>query len=366
MRVLVTGADGFLGKNLIIRLNEIGIEHTAYGRRSSTDLRKAVIGADMVFHLAGINRPSDPSEFSGNSLITAQLCDALDSAGVRPPIVYSSSTQASLPNVYGASKLAAETELRSFAARTGTPVCLYRLPNVFGKWSRPNYNSAVATFCHNIARGLPIQINDPSAQVTLVYVDDVVESFVGLTKRAHAGVQELTVTPTYQVTVGELAEKIRSLHGSRDTHVVENVGNGLMRALNATYLSFLPTEQFSYGLKAHTDPRGRFVEMMRTRDAGQFSFLTAHPGVTRGSHYHHTKTERFLVVKGNARFRFRQLWTDERYELTTSADEPRVVETIPGWTHDITNVGDDEMIVILWASENFDRGRPDTVAQKVF
>ena len=366
MRVLVTGAEGFLGKNLITRLDEIGIEHVAYGRGSGIDLRGAVAGVDMVFHLAGVNRPRDPSEFAGNPHLTAQLCDALESAGVRSPVVYSSSTQANLANAYGASKLAAEEELRGFAARTGAPVCLYRLPNVFGKWSRPNYNSAVATFCHNIARGLPIQINDPSARVTLVYVDDVMESFIDLTRRAHAGVREFSVSPTYQVTVGELAEKIRALHDSRDTHVVENVGSGLLRALNATYLSFLPTNQFSYSLQAHTDPRGRFVEMMRTRDAGQFSFLTAHPGITRGSHYHHTKTERFLVVKGKARFRFRQLWTDERYELTTTADEPRVVETIPGWTHDITNVGDDEMIVMLWASENFDRLRPDTVAQKVF
>lgn len=366
MRVLVTGAGGFLGKNLTTRLNEIGIDHVAYGRGPGLDLRKAVDGIDMVFHLAGVNRPRDPAEFKGNSHVTAQLCDALESTGTRAPVVYSSSTQANLPNAYGASKLAAEAELRNFAERTGTPVCLYRLPNVFGKWSRPNYNSAVATFCHNIARGLPIQIHDPGALVTLVYVDDVVESFIALTKRPHTGIQEFSVSPTYQISVGDLAEKIRSLRDSRDTHVVANVGCGLMRALNATYLSFLTTDQFSYGVQAHTDPRGRFVEMMRTQDAGQFSFLTAHPGITRGSHYHHTKTERFLVVKGKARFRFRQLWTDERYELTTTADEPRVVETIPGWTHDITNIGDDELIAILWASENFDRSRPDTIAQKVF
>jgi UDP-2-acetamido-2,6-beta-L-arabino-hexul-4-ose reductase len=234
---------------------------------------------------------------------------------------------------------------------------------VFGKWCKPNYNSAVATFCHNIARDLPIQVNDPSAALTLVYVDDVVRHFVQLMDGATVAVNSedfSEVHPQYATTVGELAEQIRAFSASRQTLITERVGTGLVRALYSTYVSYLPPERFAYEVPRHGDARGMFVEMLKTPDSGQFSFFTAHPGITRGGHYHHSKTEKFLVIKGSARFKFRQMESGETYALDTSGEKPEVVETVPGWTHDITNIGNDEMVVMLWANEIFDRANPDT------
>ena len=243
------------------------------------------------------------------------------------------------------------------------PVHVFRLPNVFGKWSRPNYNSVVATFCHNIARDLPIQVNDPQAALTLVYIDDVIERFVLLMDGAApmAGLDGfVTVQPQYTTTVGELARLIRAFRDSRGSLVTERVGTGLVRALYATYVSYLPVEEFFYDVPLHADRRGIFVEMLKTPDCGQFSFFTAYPGVTRGGHYHHSKSEKFLVIKGQALFRFRHMQTGQTHELLTSGDRPQIVETVPGWTHDITNTGPEEMVVMLWANEIFDRARPDT------
>lgn len=247
----------------------------------------------------------------------------------------------------------------------GVPVHVFRLPNVFGKWCKPNYNSAVATFCHNIARDLPIQVNDPAAPLTLVYVDDVVERFIELMDGADAMVDGdgfATVAQQYATTVGELAAQIQAFKDSRDTLMTARVGTGWIRALYATYVSYLPVEAFTYAVPQHGDPRGVFVEMLKTPDCGQFSFFTAHPGITRGGHYHHTKTEKFLVIKGQACFKFRHMQTGQVHELVTCGDQAEIVETVPGWTHDITNIGSDEMIVMLWANEVFDRVRPDTFA----
>jgi UDP-2-acetamido-2,6-beta-L-arabino-hexul-4-ose reductase len=239
------------------------------------------------------------------------------------------------------------------------------LPGVFGKWCRPNYNSVVATFCHNLARDLPIQINDPNASVRLVYVDDVVNALLTALEAPAPGYTQAAVEPQYIITLGELAAKIRAFADCRTSLMSERVGTGVARALYATYVSYLPNEKFSYTVQQHADARGVFVEMLKTPDSGQFSYFTAYPGITRGGHYHHTKTEKFLVIKGEALFRFRQLLTDELVEFRTSGTTPQVVDTIPGWSHDITNVGDGEMVVMLWANENFDRQRPDTVASKV-
>ena len=242
---------------------------------------------------------------------------------------------------------------------------VFRLPNVFGKWCKPNYNSVVATFCYNIARGLPIKVNDPEASVTLVYVDDLVGRFVRLMDGADASVDEggfAIVAPQYTTTIGELAIHFQSFKNSRDTLMTERVGTGLMRALYATYVSYLPVESFAYTVPQHADPRGVFVEMLKTPDCGQFSYFTAHPGITRGGHYHQSKTEKFLVIKGQARFKFRHMQTGQSHELATTGDKPEVVETVPGWTHDITNIGHDEMVVMLWANEVFDRSKPDTYA----
>jgi UDP-2-acetamido-2,6-beta-L-arabino-hexul-4-ose reductase len=367
MRVLVTGANGFIGKNLIVKLREQGIETVSFTREmTQSDLADALSRVDFVFHLAGVNRPREVAEFAeGNSGLTERLCDLIRASGRHIPVLYTSSIQAESDNPYGVSKHAAEEALIALEQDNGSPVCLYRLPNVFGKWSRPNYNSAVATFCHNIANDLPVQINDPEARVHLVYIDDVIKNFMRLMTQQPAGVTWPEVTPVYTVTVGELAEQIRSFKASRKSMITDAVGSGLIRALYSTYLSFLQPDQFSYTLPVHADQRGRFVEMLKTKDSGQFSFFTAYPGITRGGHYHHTKNEKFLVIQGKARFGFRHVVTGESYELFTEGEKPEVVETVPGWSHDITNVGENEMIVMLWANEVFDRQQPDTITYKV-
>lgn len=368
MRIVVTGADGFVARNLRLRLAELGRDEVLPIVRGSSpeDLAAALSSADAVVHLAGVNRPPDPSDYAaGNAGFTADLCRMLVATGRAVPVIFSSSTQATLDNPYGRSKRGAEEALQAYAADTGAAVHLFRLTNVFGKWSRPNYNSAVATFCHNIARGLPVTIHDPAAPLNLVHVDDVVEGFLAVLADPTAGGGFREVGPVYATTVGAVVDTIRACAAARETLLIPPVGVGLVRALFSTYVSFLPPESFAYQVPRHGDPRGEFVEMLRTADSGQFSYFTAHPGITRGGHYHHSKTEKFLVVRGTARFGFRHVITGERRELTARGGEGTIVETAPGWAHDVTNVGDDELIVMLWANELFDRSRPDTIAMKV-
>jgi len=364
-RILVTGADGFVGRNLGVRLGELGNELLPITRQS-VDLARAVRNADAIVHLAGSNRPADPAEFMAvNRDFSAQLGEAVVEAGRAIPLIVASTQKAIEETEYGRSKLAGEQALIDAGAKSGSPVHIFRLPNIFGKWSRPNYNSGVATFCHNIARGLPIEVHDPSAPLRLVYIDDVVDAFVALLDAPEMPGGFKMVEPVYETTVGAVADSIRGFRADRDDNLIADVGIGLTRALYATYVSFLPPEEFAYPIASHRDPRGAFSEMLKTRSAGQFSYFNALPGVTRGGHYHHTKTEKFLIVHGRARFRFRNILTHERHELETSADEPVVVETIPGWSHDITNIGDEVMVSLLWANELFDRARPDTVGAAV-
>lgn len=363
MKVLITGADGFIGKNLIAHLRERGdVEVLSFIRGDDASLLPdLMLEVDFVFHLAGVNRPQNPQEFqSGNTDLTQALCDAIKASGKLLSVLYTSSSQAEQNNPYGSSKRGAEEALLELAGTCSTTVHLFRLPNVFGKWARPNYNSAVATFCHNITRDLPIQINDPQARINLVYIDDVVSHFIAVMDGKLAGEPFASVEPQYSISIGELAEQLYSFRDSRKSMITESVGTGLVRALYSTYLSYLPPERFTYEVPKYGDSRGVFVEMLKTKDSGQFSFFTAHPGITRGGHYHHSKTEKFLVIKGKACFRFRQIMTGEFYELFTTGETPQIVETVPGWTHDITNNGDEEMIVMLWANEIFDRERPDT------
>lgn len=372
MKVLITGANGFFGRNLQLRLSERkDVQVLGFTREHRLEqLPDLLRGVDFVFHLAGVNRPQDPSEFAaGNADLTLALCKAVAGAarasGRKMPILHTSSTQAGLDNPYGRSKQEAEDALRAAGRDPLVPVHVFRLPNVFGKWCKPNYNSAVATFCHNIARGLPIQINDPQAPVTLVYIDDVLDRFIQIMDGADASVGPdgfESVAPQYTVTVGELARQLQSFKDSRISLMADRVGVGLTRALYSTYVSYLPVESFAYEIPQHADPRGVFVEMLKTPDCGQFSFFTAHPGVTRGGHYHHSKTEKFLVIRGDAKFRFRHMQTGQVHELLTNGARSQIVETVPGWTHDITNVGEGEMVVMLWANEVFDRARPDTFA----
>jgi UDP-2-acetamido-2,6-beta-L-arabino-hexul-4-ose reductase len=371
-RILVTGASGFIGKNLGVRLKELAdVTISAFVRGDDAALLPRLVSqVDAVVHLAGENRPADEASFARvNSGLTSALCDAIrqqyHSTGRHIPLVLASSSQAERINPYGRSKLAAEKAVQLLGSETGNPCVIFRLPGVFGKWCKPNYNSVVATFCHNIARDLPIQINDSVATLRLVYVDDVVEAFLSALEVRAPGCVHAQVEPEHTTTLGELENQIRSFGDCRSTLMTARVGTGFVRALYATYVSFLPNDKFYYQVPQHADTRGVFVEMLKTHDSGQFSYFTAHPGITRGGHYHHTKTEKFLVIKGKALFRFRHLLTNELVELRTCGGTPQVVDTVPGWTHDITNVGDDEMIVMLWANENFDREKPDTVASKV-
>ena len=368
MRIVVTGADGFIGKNLCVRLTELGHGDVVAVTRATANeaLIDSLLACDFVFHLAGVNRPPSPDEFAaGNTEFTEHICSVLTRANRRATIVFASSTQAALDNPYGRSKLAAEAAVRRYGHTTGASASVFRLTNVFGKWARPNYNSAVATFCHNIARGLPISVKDASAPLSLVYVDDVVASFVRLLDQPTKPDEFVEAKPVYETTVGEVARTLQSFAESRGTLMSPAVGTGLVRALYSTYISYLPPDKFDYEVPRHGDPRGVFVEMLKTPDCGQFSYFTAHPGITRGEHYHHSKTEKFLVIKGIAHFGFRHIVTGETHELVTRGGEARIVETVPGWTHNITNIGDDELIVMLWANEVFDRQKPDTVAMKV-
>jgi UDP-2-acetamido-2,6-beta-L-arabino-hexul-4-ose reductase len=365
-RIAITGADGFVGRNFAVRLRELAEEVLPLTRASTPDdWYRAIAQADAVVHLAGANRPADPAEFMGVNAGTANLlAQAVTAAGRTIPVIYASSAKATEDSDYGRSKRAGEERLLRLDEETGSPVHVFRLPNVFGKWARPNYNSAIATFCHNISRDLPIRVDDPAAPLSLVYVDDVVQSFLDVLdgEGAQGFVDMSTI---YHTTVGAVADTIRGFRTDRDENLIDAVGTGLTRALYATYVAALPPTEFAYPITSHRDPRGAFSEMLKTRTSGQFSYFTAHPGVTRGGHYHHTKTEKFLIVHGDALFRFRHVVTDETHEIRTSGTEPVIVETVPGWAHDVTNIGEGEMIALLWANEIFDRARPDTIAAPV-
>jgi UDP-2-acetamido-2,6-beta-L-arabino-hexul-4-ose reductase len=371
-KILVTGAHGFIGKNLTVSLKESSnVIVTQFLSSDSLDiLFNLVSEVDVVIHLAGVNRPIDDVSYQEvNSDLTLAICNAIEKeyliANRQVQLVFASSKQVELDNLYGKSKLSAEAWIDNLAKKTGNSCVIFRLPGVFGKWCKPFYNSVVATFCHNISRGLPIQINDPNRILSLVYVDDVVNSILSSLLNPPPGCKFFEVEPLYSISIEDLAKNIYQFDLCRSTLITERVGTGFLRALYATYLSYLPVEKFTYSLPIHADNRGVFVEMLKTPDCGQFSYFTAFPGITRGGHYHHTKTEKFLLIKGLATFRFRNLQTNELVELNIDSRRPEIVDTIPGWTHDITNVGTEEMVVMIWANENFNHEKPDTFANKV-
>lgn len=371
MKTAVTGAKGFIGKNLVVALRRAGVEVAEIGADAdAATWRSAVAGAAVVFHLAGVNRPEHDEAFvAGNVGSLETLFAALDAARgstSRPLIVLASSTQAGNDTPYGRSKGAAEQALEAYAARSGTPAVIYRLPGVFGKWCRPNYNSVVATFCHNIARGLPIAISDPARAIDVVHVDDVVARFLAhLEDRPAAGVTRAAVSPVFTVTLGELADRLRGFRAMRDTLEVADATDPFTRRLLGTYTAYIPPAGLAYDLEQRHDARGTLAELLKSPHFGQMFVSRTRPGITRGNHYHDLKVEKFCVLEGDAVIRFRPVLGDEVTEHRVSGTDFRVVDIPPGMTHSIENVGASEMIVLFWASEIFDRDRPDTHAIEV-
>lgn len=368
--ILVTGSGGFLGKNLIQALstrNDISvIEHEVDDSRD--DLDKALRVADVIVHLAGVNRPQNADEYvTGNVDFTRSICDTLRASSRSPKVIMSSSIQAELNNPYGVSKRLAEEELKKLADESGAEVVIFRLKNIFGKWSRPNYNSVVATFCHNIARDLPITVTDPDRSLELVYVDDVLAALIDEIDREKTspGFRFAEEIEGFTISLCNLAEAIRAFRDSRKTCMLPEFSDRFTSCLHATYLSYLDDDDLSYDLEQKTDPRGALAEFIKSPHVGQVFVSRTKPGITRGNHYHHTKVEKFFVVEGTGIIRLRHLRTGEMVELKVSGEDFRVVDIPPGYTHSIENVGSTDMVVIFWASEVFDPNRPDTYCCEV-
>lgn len=364
MNILVTGSNGFIGKNLIAELNNRGYTSVFEFDKDTEPslLDNYCKKADFVFHLAGVNRPKEQSEFmKGNFGFTSELLNMLKKHTNTSPVMISSSIQAELENPYGESKKAGEDLLFNYSDETGAKVLIYRFPNVFGKWSKPNYNSAVATFCHNIAHDMDITVNDPSVVMNLVYVDDVVNELINALEGKENKAESFCEVPVVHTrTLGELVELIYSFKKSREDKSVPDMSDSFIKKLYSTYLSFLPEDQFSYDLKMNVDNRGSFTEFLKTPDRGQVSVNVSKPGITKGNHWHHTKNEKFLVVSGKGVIRFRKYDTDKVIEYFVSGDKLEVVDIPTGYTHNIENLGDGDMVTIMWANEAFDPEKPDT------
>jgi len=423
MKILVTGAKGFVGRNLCLTLEQMSdIEVLKYDLGDEAKLDAYIAECDFVMHLAGVNRPKDPAEFqAGNAVFTEDILEKLAARSNPPPVLLSSSIQAALDNDYGRSKKAAEDVVFAYGEKVDVPVYVYRLANVFGKWCRPNYNSAVATWVYNIARDLPIMVRDPEATVTLVYIDDVVRSFVEkvvscklgegsggrfsgsrgrqdlqdgqdcgdvLTQRSeeaekqsgdmvsatpplcHSALKDntiISVSPSYTKTLGEIVDLIRSFHDEPNTLMVPDQMDGFTKKLYSTYLAALPEDKFSYPLTMHCDNRGSFTEALHSTERGQVSVNVSKPGITKGQHWHHTKHEKFLVVSGKGEINFRM--ADDPHapviSYKVSGDKLEVVRIPPGYTHNIVNVGDTDMVTVMWANEVFDPKNPDTFRLEV-
>lgn len=386
MRILVTGAKGFVGKNLCAQLNNIKDgKARCYGDLSIEEVFEYDLDStpeqldtwckecDFVFNLAGVNRPKDNDEFmKGNFGFASTLLDTLKAHKNTCPVMLSSSQQASLTgrfgnSEYGRSKKAGEDLFLEYGKETGSKVLVYRFPNLYGKWCRPNYNSAVATFCNNIAHDLPIRVNDPSVVMHLVYIDDVVDELVSaLSGREHRNGDYCEVPVVHTVTLGGIVELIRSFRQMPGTLSVPDLSDAFTKKLYSTYLSYLPEERFSYPLKMNVDDRGSFTEIIRTSDRGQFSVNISKPGVTKGQHWHHTKNEKFVVVSGHGLIQLRKIGTEDVVSFEVSGGRMEVVEMIPGYTHNIVNLSETEdLVTFMWCNECFDPARPDTYSEKV-
>lgn len=380
MRILVTGAKGFIGKNLCLALRSFQLQanHPLAQKEievlecdldtSRAQLNEWLDCCDIVLHLAGVNRPKDPAEYrSGNAVFTEDILARLASRAV--PILLASSTQAALDNEYGRSKKAAEEAVFAYGKRTGAPVYVYRFANVFGKWCRPNYNSAVATWCYNIAHDQPIMVRDPNATVTLIYIDDLVNCITAhlLETSPSGSLEPLYVEPSYTRTLGEITNLIQRFHDEPQTLQVPNQFDAFTKKLYSTYLSYLPEDQFAYPVVMHTDARGSFTELLQTEERGQVSVNISKPGITKGQHWHHTKHEKFCVVSGQGLIQFRRVDQPNQpvIEYRVSGEKIEVVRIPPGYTHNIINLGEGDLVTVMWANERFDPEHPDTFFQKV-
>lgn len=363
MKILVTGANGFIGKNLISELRLQGYNDIfEYTKNTEPDVLESYIEqCDFIFHLAGVMRPDISEYMSSNYVFTAELLAKLKKHGNRSRLLITSSIQAIKDNPYGMSKKACEDLLFSYAQETGVKVLVYRLPNVFGKWCRPNYSSAVATFCHNIANDLPIQVNDPSVIMNLIYIDDVVAEFTRALIGQENQIENFCyVEPVHTKSLGEVANVIQTFRDSRTSRAIPDILDPFIKKLYSTYLSYLPQNGFSYPLTMHIDNRGSFTEFIKTEDRGQVSINIFRPGATRGNHWHKTKIEKILVINGQGIVRFRRIDSDEIIEYKVCGEKLEVVDIPPGYTHNISNVGNDDMVTIMWVNEIFDPEKTDT------
>ncbi len=364
MKILVTGAKGFVGKNLVVELKNKGYEEILEYDLDTDDslLSEFVKECDFVFHLAGVNRPKEEKEFmEGNFGFTSELLGLLKMHNNKAPVLITSSIQAEQDNPYGISKKAGEDLLFDYSRETGAKVLVYRLFGLFGKWSRPNYNSVVATFCYNIARGLDIQVNAPEAELTLSYIDDILVEFLkALEGKETQEVNFCVVSETHTIQLGELADKIYSFKANRETLVMPSLQNKFDRALYGTYLSYLPEDNFSYHLKKNVDNRGWLAEFIKSESMGQIFISKTKPGITRGNHWHHTKVEKFLVIQGDAVISFRKIDSSKVITYKVDGETPEVVDIPVGYTHSITNIGETDVITLFWADEIFNQEKPDT------
>ncbi len=365
MKILVTGANGFIGKNLCLTLLNLNYDIIKYDLDTKKELSECVNECDFVMHLAGINRPLTPEEFyDGNTNLTLKLIEEMKKSNKNIPLLISSSIQAEFDNDYGKSKKMAEELVFDYQKSTGSKVFVFRLANAFGKWCKPNYNSVVATFCNNVANGIDISVNDPGVMIKFVYIDDIVSSFIKCIE--NDGSEELQyITPTYNRSIGELADLVKSFKQSRQNLKINNMNDEFECKLYSTYLSYIPENDFSYPLKMNVDNRGSFTEFLRSENQGQVSVNITHPHINKGNHWHHTKNEKFLVVAGEGVVRFRKIGTETIIEYFVSGDKLEVVDIPCGYTHNIENIGECDMVTIMWANESFDPNRPDTYYEEV-
>lgn len=368
MNILITGSQGFIAKNLIIRLSELKCYNilTVDKKSSQQDFYKKLAKADIIFHLAGINK-EDKSGFNydNNYIFAKKICSFLESNNKKTKIIFASSIQAKLKNSYGKSKLKAENIFLNYNRKTGGEVLIYRLPNIFGKWAKPFYNSAVATFCYQVHRNKKIIITEPKKKIPLIYIDDLVSIFLKDIRLKRKKTLFVKIKKIFYITVFDLVNLIKSFNQKEKVYLPNNISNSLVKNLYSTYISYFSKKDFKYELKKISDKRGYFCEFLKNIDFGQISFLSILPKKIRGNHYHNTKTEKFVVISGNARFNFINVITKERFSILVDEKKNMAINTIPGWAHNIENVGTKTVKVLVWSNEIFDKKNPDTIFYKV-